>query len=106
MRRDIDRLRELDYLIKTLKGPAGGYRPEAGAHLPPMLFDDDQTVFLAVAPRTAAAGTTVAEDAARALAALRQVMPSRLHHRIDLSYITTVQPPAAAGGTPRSTLRS
>lgn len=105
MRRDIDRLRELDYLIKTLKGPAGGYRPEAGAHLPPMLFDD-QAVALAVAPRTAAAGTTVAEDAAHALAALRQVMPSRLHHRIDLSYITTVQPPAAAGGTPGSTLRS
>jgi predicted DNA-binding transcriptional regulator YafY len=101
VRRDIDRLRELDYPIKTLKGPAGGYRLEAGTHLPPMLFDDNQAVALAVALQTAAAGTTVAEDATRALATLRQVMPPRLRHRIDLLHITAVQPPAAAGDTHR-----
>ncbi|MFJ4878980.1 helix-turn-helix transcriptional regulator [Streptomyces sp. NPDC088745] len=97
VRRDIDRLRELDYPIKTLKGPAGGYRLEAGTRLPPMLFDDGQAVALAVALQTAAAGTTVAEDAGRALATLRQVMPPRLRHRIDLLHLTAVQPPATAG---------
>ncbi len=96
VRRDIDRLRELDYPIKTLKGPAGGYRLEAGTRLPPMLFDDGQAVALAVALQTAAAGTTVAEDAARALATLRQVMPPRLRHRIDLLHLTAVRPPATA----------
>ncbi|MDB1087364.1 WYL domain-containing protein [Streptomyces sp. ACA25] len=101
VRRDIDRLRELDYPIKTLKGPAGGYRLQAGTHLPPMLFDDNQAVALAVALQTAAAGTTVAEDATRALATLRQVMPPRLRHRIDLLHITAVQPPAAVGDTPQ-----
>ncbi|ONK12133.1 WYL domain-containing protein [Streptomyces sp. MP131-18] len=106
VRRDIDRLRELGYLITTVKGPAGGYRLAAGAHLPPMLFDDDQAVALAVALQTAATGTTaasgtagtaVAEDAIRALVTLRQVMPPRLRHRIDLLRLTTVavQPPAA-----------
>ncbi|TXL89652.1 WYL domain-containing protein [Streptomyces sp. IB2014 016-6] len=95
VRRDIDRLRELGYPITTVKGPAGGYRLEAGTHLPPLLFDDDQAVALAVALRTAAAGTTVAEDASRALATLRQVMPHRLRHRVDLLRITAVQPPAA-----------
>ncbi|MDT0443495.1 helix-turn-helix transcriptional regulator [Streptomyces johnsoniae] len=105
VRRDIDRLRELGYLITTVKGPAGGYRLAAGAHLPPMLFDDDQAVALAVALQTAAtgtAGTTVAEDAIRALVTLRQVMPPRLRHRIDLLRLTTVavQPPAA-GADPR-----
>ncbi|MEU5398215.1 WYL domain-containing protein [Streptomyces sp. NPDC005963] len=99
VRRDIDRLRELDYPIKTVKGPAGGYRLEAGTHLPPMLFDDNQAVALAIALQTAAAGTTVAEDATRALATLRQVMPPRLRHRIDLLHITAVQPPAAADDT-------
>ncbi len=59
--------------------------------MPPMLFDDDQSVAL----QTAATVTTVAEDATRALATLRQVMPSRLRHRIDLLRITAVQPPAA-----------
>ncbi|MES9539990.1 WYL domain-containing protein [Actinomadura sp. NPDC000600] len=93
VRRDIDRLRELGYRITTVKGPAGGYRLEAGTHMPPMLFDDGQAVALAVALQTAAAGTTIAEDAVRALATLRQVMPSRLRHRIDLLRVTAVQPP-------------
>lgn len=91
VRRDIDRLRELGYPITTVKGPAGGYRLEAGTHMPPMLFDDGQ----AVALQTAATGTTIAEDASRALATLSQVMPSRLRHRIDMLRITAVQPPAA-----------
>ncbi|GII96102.1 helix-turn-helix transcriptional regulator [Sinosporangium siamense] len=95
VRRDIDRLRELGYPITTVKGPDGGYRLEAGAHMPPMLFDDGQAVALAVALQTAATGTTVAEDAARALATLRQVMPPRLRHRIDLLRVTAVPPPAA-----------
>ena len=95
VRRDIDRLSELGYLITTIKGPSGCYRLEAGTHMPPMLFDDDQAVALAVALQTAAAGTTVAEDATRALTTLRQVMPPRLRHRIDLVRITAAQPPAA-----------
>ncbi|WP_460068412.1 helix-turn-helix transcriptional regulator [Streptomyces sp. YKOK-I1] len=97
VRRDIDRLRELGYRITTVKGPAGGYRLEAGAQLPPLLFDDGQAIALAVALRTTAADTTltsVAEDATRALATLRQVMPPRLRHRIDLLDITAVPPPA------------
>ncbi|MGJ5893794.1 WYL domain-containing transcriptional regulator [Streptomyces sp. V2] len=94
VRRDIDRLRELGYRISTVKGPGGGYRLEAGAQLPPLLFDDGQAVALAVALQTAAAGTAVAEDAARALATLRQVLPSRLRHRIDLLRVTAVRPPA------------
>nr|WSX25024.1 WYL domain-containing protein [Streptomyces tubercidicus] len=95
VRRDIDRLRELGYPITTVKGPAGGYRLEAGTNLPPLLFDDGQAIALAVALQTAAAGTAVAEDASRALATLRQVMPPRLRHRIDLLRITAVQPTAA-----------
>lgn len=100
VRRDIDRLRELGYRITTVKGPAGGYRLDAGAHLPPMLFDDGQAVALAVALQTAAADTTVGEDATRALATLRQVMPARLRHRIDLLRVTAV-PPSAALDTPQ-----
>ncbi|MFE3827251.1 helix-turn-helix transcriptional regulator [Streptomyces sp. NPDC059092] len=97
VRRDIDRLRDLGYPITTVKGPAGGYRLDAGTRMPPMLFDDGQAVALAVALQTAATGTTVAEDASRALATLRQVMPPRLRHRIDLLRVTAVQPPAADG---------
>ncbi|MFC8435816.1 helix-turn-helix transcriptional regulator [Streptomyces sp. NPDC057253] len=94
VRRDIDRLRELGYLITTVKGPGGGYRLAAGSHLPPMLFDDDQAIALAVALQTVTAGTAIADDAVRALATLRQVMPPRLRHRVDLLRVTAVRPTA------------
>ncbi|MFE6176119.1 helix-turn-helix transcriptional regulator [Streptomyces sp. NPDC056464] len=93
VRRDIDRLRELGYPIMAFKGPSGGYRLDAGTQLPPLLFDDDQAVALALALQTAATGTALAEDAARALATIQQVMPPRLRHRMDTMRITSVHPP-------------
>ncbi|MEU5088840.1 WYL domain-containing protein [Streptomyces sp. NPDC021356] len=92
VRRDIDRLRELGYPIHTAKGPAGGYRLSAGTRLPPLLFDDGQAVALALALHTAAADPAIGEDATRALATLRQVMPPRLRHRIDALQVTAVRP--------------
>lgn len=84
VRRDVDRLRELGYRISAIKGPDGGYRLAAGSELPPLLFDDDQAVAIAVALQTASAtGVDIDEAAARALATVRQVMPSRLRHRVD-----------------------
>ncbi|MEU8728400.1 WYL domain-containing protein [Streptomyces tendae] len=91
LRRDVDRLRELGYPVRAVKGPDGGYRLDAGTRLPPLLFDDEQAVALAVALRTAAAtGAGIEDGAARALATLRQVMPARLRHRIDALQVTSV----------------
>ncbi|MFD8961923.1 helix-turn-helix transcriptional regulator, partial [Streptomyces anulatus] len=99
VRRDVDRLRELGYPIAAFKGPDGGYRLDAGAQLPPLLFDDDQAVALAVALRTAAAtGAGIGEAAARALTTVRQVMPARLRHRVDALRVTAVE---RTGGPPR-----
>ncbi|SDE55597.1 MULTISPECIES: helix-turn-helix transcriptional regulator [Streptomyces] len=98
VRRDIGRLRELGYPVTTVKGPAGGYRLGAGTRVPPLLFEDDEAVALAVALHTAADGTAVAEDAARALTALGQVLPSRLRHRIELLRGTVAAPAPAPGG--------
>lgn len=100
VRRDVDRLRELGYPILTFKGPAGGYRLDAGSHLPPLLFDDGQAVALALALQTAATSTTIGEDAKRALATVRQVMPPRLRHRIDLLRATAVRPPENDSAAP------
>ncbi|MFI8262500.1 MULTISPECIES: helix-turn-helix transcriptional regulator [unclassified Streptomyces] len=95
VRRDVDRLRELGYPIVSAKGPEGGYRLDAGTQLPPLLFDDEQAVALAVALQVAATtGVGIEEAAARALATVRQVMPARLRHRIDVLRFTAVERPS------------
>lgn len=101
VRRDIDRLREMGYRIETTMGPDGGYRLDAGAEMPPLLFDDDQALAVAIALRAAPAlGADIGEAAVRALATMRQVLPSRLRHRLDAVEVTTVrgagESPAAA----------
>lgn len=84
VRRDVDRLRELGYSVESAKGPDGGYRLAAGSDLPSLLFDDEQAVAIAVALGSAAStGVDLDDAAARALATVQQVMPSRLRHRID-----------------------
>ncbi|MBS2938525.1 WYL domain-containing protein [Nocardioides sp. J2M5] len=102
VRRDVDRLREMGYSIQATMGPDGGYRLGAGSELPPLLFDDDQTVAVAVALQTApAAGVGIEEDAVRALATIRQVMPSRLRHRLDAIEVTAIAGRVGSGSPTR-----
>jgi predicted DNA-binding transcriptional regulator YafY len=101
VRRDVDRLRELGYPVRADKGPHGGYRLDAGAHLPPLLFDDDQAVALAIALRGAPLlGAGVDEAARQALTTLRQVMPTRLRARLDALEPAVVRPPRGAEEAP------
>ena len=72
-------------------GPDGGYRLDAGADLPPLLFDDEQAIALAVALQLAAtSGAGISDAAWRALATVRQVMPGRLRRRVDSLQIVGV----------------
>ena len=84
LRRDVDRLRTLGYPVDATPGASGGYRLAAGAHLPPLLLDDDEAVAIAVGLR-AAAGASIdgMEDTSlRALVKLEQVLPDRLRRRV------------------------
>ena len=94
VRRDVDRLRAMGYSIRATMGPDGGYRLDAGSELPPLLFDDDQVVALTVALQAATGtGAGIEEAALRALTTVRQVMPSRLRHRVDAVEFTTIPRP-------------
>ena len=91
VRRDVDRLRELGYSIQATMGMDGGYRLAAGSELPPLLFDDDQVIALAVSLQAATmTGVGIEEAALRALTTVRQVMPSRLRHRLNALEFTTI----------------
>ncbi|WP_202879765.1 helix-turn-helix transcriptional regulator [Ornithinimicrobium pratense] len=101
VRRDIDRLRQLGYPVQAFKGPDGGYRLEAGSQLPPLLFDDEQAVAMAVGLQLAATGGAgLGEAASRALTTVRQVMPARLRHRVDSVQFTPVASHRAPEVTP------
>ncbi|MGH3655569.1 MAG: helix-turn-helix transcriptional regulator [Micromonosporaceae bacterium] len=102
VRRDVDRLRDLGYPVHASRGTDGGYRLGAGAAMPPLLLDDEETVAVAVALRTGARGAVagVEETSVRALAKLEQVLPSRLRRRVNaLQRYTVAVPPDAPGPT-------
>jgi predicted DNA-binding transcriptional regulator YafY len=85
VRKDVTRLRDLGYPVDANPGVAGGYRLGAGAHLPPLLLDDDEAVAVAIGLRTAAhAGIVgIEETSVRAVAKLEQMLPNRLRRRIN-----------------------
>jgi predicted DNA-binding transcriptional regulator YafY len=92
LRRDIDRLRELGYLVDATRGAAGGYRLQAGTDLPPLLLDDDEAVAIAVGLRTAAGSAIegIEDTSVRALAKLEQVLPKRLRRQVHALGSSTV----------------
>jgi predicted DNA-binding transcriptional regulator YafY len=92
LRRDVQRLRDLDYPVDSAPGVAGGYRLGSGAVLPPLLLDDDEAIAVVVGLR-GTAGHTVAglsEASVRALAKLDQVLPARLRERTSALQQATV----------------
>ncbi|MEE2031562.1 helix-turn-helix transcriptional regulator [Rhodococcus chondri] len=96
VRRDVEKLRELGYPVDATVGVGGGYRLGAGAEMPPLLLDDEEVVAVALALRSGATAsvTGIGDAANRALAKLRQVMPSRLRHRLEALQVDVVDRPA------------
>lgn len=92
LRRDIDRLRELGYMVDASRGVAGGYQLRGGSALPPLLLDDDEAVAIAMGLRTAAAASVagVEDTSVRALSKVVQVMPPRLRRRVEALHASTV----------------
>jgi predicted DNA-binding transcriptional regulator YafY len=91
IRRDIDRLRELGYVVEASPGLGGGYQLKPGSSLPPVLLDDEEAVTVAVAVRAGASSIGKMEEAAvRLLAKLDQLLPSRLRKRASALHSVTL----------------
>jgi predicted DNA-binding transcriptional regulator YafY len=99
LRRDVQRLRELDYPVMSVPGVAGGYRLGSGAVLPPLLLDDEEAIAVVVGLRGTASHTVagLAEASVRALTKLEQVLPGRLREAAAALQHATV---ALPGPTP------
>ncbi|MEU4646038.1 helix-turn-helix transcriptional regulator [Nocardia fluminea] len=92
VRRDVETLRRLDYPINTVHGPDGGYRLGGGHTLPPLLFDNDQALAVAVALQTAPSTMFgLGDDAARALATIHQVLPPSLRASMESLRLTRLR---------------
>jgi predicted DNA-binding transcriptional regulator YafY len=96
VRNDVERLRSLGYPVDAAPGVAGGYRLGVGAALPPLLFDDEEAIAVAIGLRTAAAGSVagIADASVRALAKLERLLPTRLRRRIGTLAAATIALPA------------
>ncbi|MFB9311666.1 helix-turn-helix transcriptional regulator [Nocardioides plantarum] len=102
LRRDIERLRDLGYVVDASRGVAGGYQLRAGGQLPPLLLEDDEAVAIAVGLRTAAAGSVggLEETSVQALTKVVALMPAPLRRRMDALKAVTDTPGPWGGGGP------
>jgi predicted DNA-binding transcriptional regulator YafY len=85
VRRDVDRLRDLGYLVDSTSGKYGGYRLATGAHVPPLVLDDDEAVAVTVGLRYAAEAAIggMEETSLRALTKIETLLPHRLRRRVS-----------------------
>ena len=100
VRRDVEKLRELGYPVDASTGINGGYRLGARAEMPPLLLDDNEVLAVALGLNAISTGSVadMAEASTGALSKLRQVMPSRLRHRLDALDLDTVPRNGTVGG--------
>ncbi|MGL5929740.1 MAG: helix-turn-helix transcriptional regulator, partial [Dermatophilaceae bacterium] len=100
LRRDIERLRDLGYVVDASRGVSGGYQLRAGGQLPPLLLEDNEAVAIAAGLRTAAAGSVggLEETSVQALTKVLALMPPRLRRQMDaLASQTDAPGPWSAG---------
>lgn len=81
VRRDVQRLRTLGYLVHASQGVGGGYQLGPGQDLPPLLLDDEEAIATAVS-LLAGAVASAGDAALRALTKLDRVLPARLRHEV------------------------
>ncbi|TDO54770.1 putative DNA-binding transcriptional regulator YafY [Kribbella sp. VKM Ac-2527] len=77
VRRDVERLRSLDYPVTGTTGTAGGYRLASGRNMPPLILDADEVVAVAAGLATVTGIEGIEDSAMSALAKLEQVLPAR-----------------------------
>lgn len=85
LRRDVDRLRELGYPVRSSRGLEGGYQLGSGGSLPPLVVDEEEAIAMVVALGQTASLTSgsLGDATLSALSKVVQVLPPRLRRRAE-----------------------
>jgi len=97
VRRDVERLRDLGYVIDSTIGTVGGYSLGVGGlALPPLMLDEEEAVATALCLRAAASDSVagVGEAATRALAKLEQTLPRASRAQVEAVTGATIRVPS------------
>ncbi|MFB9803469.1 helix-turn-helix transcriptional regulator [Streptomonospora salina] len=100
VRRDVERLRGLDYTVETSRGVSGGYRLVSGQALPPLLLDHEESIAVVAGLVTGAGGSITEDSSLRALEKLTRLLPTRLGVR--LTALTNATAAVSHRGTART----
>jgi predicted DNA-binding transcriptional regulator YafY len=92
VRRDVEKLRSLGYQIDGVPGSAGGYHLGGGTDVPPMVFEDDEAMAIAVVLGLSAGAAVpgIERSALTALAKLDRLLPPRLRTQLAVLRHATV----------------
>jgi predicted DNA-binding transcriptional regulator YafY len=92
LRRDVERLRTLGYVVESAPGRDGGYRLLAGSDLPPLLLDDDEATAMAVALGSSAGAALwgIETPALSALTKLDRLLPTRVRTQVAAIRASTI----------------
>jgi len=92
VRRDVERLRSLGYQIRGIPGAGGGYHLGGGTDVPPLLFEDEEAMAVAVVLGASAGAAVpgIERGALTALAKLDRLLPPRLRSQLTALRAATV----------------
>jgi predicted DNA-binding transcriptional regulator YafY len=92
VRRDVERLRAIGYQVEGIPGAGGGYRLSGGDDVPPLLFEDDEAMAVAVVLGVSAGAAVpgIERGALAALAKLDRLLPPRLRAQLTTLRAATV----------------
>lgn len=92
VRRDVERLRALGYQVEGIAGASGGYRLVGGNDIPPLVFEDDEAMAVAVVLGVSAGAAVpgIERGALSALAKLDRLLPARLRRPVATLRSATV----------------
>jgi predicted DNA-binding transcriptional regulator YafY len=92
VRRDVERLRQLGFQITGRPGAGGGYHLGGGMDVPPLLFEDDEAMAVAVVLGVSAGAAVpgIERGALTALAKLDRLLPPRLRAQLVALRAATV----------------